>query len=70
MGHPRCDGCPDCHTTLEEGPTQHTEPEPHTWSAPMWCIEPSTGERWQERECYTCRTRERVGAVISPEEAD
>jgi hypothetical protein len=36
MGQPTCRGCKKCNTTLEEGPSLHTAPEPHKWVAHKW----------------------------------
>lgn len=59
MGHPDCDGCPECHTTLAEGPDGHREIAPHDWRE-EWTIDKQTGERGKERICVQCRTREPV----------
>ena len=59
MGHPRCSGCEECNTTLEEYPDMHTEPEPHDWRV-EWRIDPDNGVRWQERVCLRCMKREKV----------
>ena len=63
MGHPTCSGCPECNTTLEESPEYHTDPTPHDWGEPEWCIDPQTGERWQERTCILCLKREKIDAA-------
>ena len=60
MGHPSCDGCPECHTTLAEGPSGHTDIQPHRFGPPRWIIDSESGERWQERICAACMHKEKV----------
>jgi hypothetical protein len=59
MSPARCDGCAECHTTLESAPSRHREPSPHEWRT-EWVIYQQSGERSQERICLACHTREPV----------
>ena len=54
MGHPECQGCDECKTTLAESPAGHTTPIPHLWGDEKWSIDEKTGERWKERTCVRC----------------
>ena len=66
MGVPECAGCPDCNTTLEEGPDDHRTPAEHDWRT-EWAIDKLTGARWQERVCLRCMKREQLPAPPTPE---
>lgn len=66
MGVPQCVVCEKCGTTLANHPDHHlTEPEPHQWET-RWEIDHKTGERWQERSCLRCMTKERIEPVAPP----
>lgn len=69
MGVPACIVCEKCGSTLAEGPNSHPDPQPHDWRE-EWHINKQTGERWKERRCLQCYTKERidsVDAVVLPE---
>lgn len=59
MGHPECQGCEECNTTLAESPDGHSTPAPHEWRE-EWAIDKQTGDRWKVRVCLNCLTREKM----------
>jgi hypothetical protein len=59
MGHPSCDGCDECNTTLAEGPDGHRDIAPHDFRE-EWEIDSKTGARWKVRICLRCLLEEKV----------
>jgi len=64
----KCDGCPDCNTTLEIHPDYHKTPEPHDW---VTKYDENTGKPY--RICQRCYRRAevkehgtRVGEALGP----
>lgn len=68
MGHPDCDGCDVCKTTLEESPSLHREIAEHRLEE-RWRIDEKTGRRWLEAECSRCHfvTAALVGFFVNGE---
>ena len=60
MGHPSCAGCPDCNTTLEEGPELHRTPSPHDWREEYELVDKQTGATRKIRLCLRCLKKEEV----------
>lgn len=62
MGVPRCRICPNCKTTLAEGPEEHRDPEPHQFYLRFEKMPGKDARVW--KECKQCQTQESLDPKI------